>query len=170
VKLAGGINSYQYALNPTGWVDPLGLNTCPGGDGCKPEVAANEPAKTVKADEGDAVLPKTGGAERSAKYSANWKTDSLSENIVKFAGTDPTVTTTDKGKKIYKNPLNGIEVVEDINGNYFRIYDPSLPGSRRYLSLEGVVPNNKTSPSGKQMGRTQSEYNEATHFNKELKQ
>jgi RHS repeat-associated protein len=170
VKLAGGINSYQYALNPTGWVDPLGLNTCPGGDGCKPEVAANEPAKTVKADEGDAVLPKTGGAERSAKYSANWKTASLSENIVKFAGTDPTVTTTDKGKKIYKNPLNGIEVVEDINGNYFRIYDPSLPGSRRYLSLEGVVPNNKTSPSGKQMGRTQSEYNEATHFNKELKQ
>ncbi|WP_460137712.1 RHS repeat-associated core domain-containing protein [Pseudomonas sp. S1_E04] len=170
VKLAGGINSYQYSPNPTGWVDPLGLNTCPGGDGCKPEVTANEPAKTVKADEGDAVLPKTGGAERSAKYSANWKTANLNENIVKFAGTDPTVTTTDKGKKIYKNPLNGVEVVEDINGNYFRIYDPSLPGSRRYLSLEGVVPNNKTSLSGKQMGRTQSEYNEATHFNKEPKQ
>ncbi|WP_455827938.1 RHS repeat-associated core domain-containing protein, partial [Pseudomonas kilonensis] len=31
VKLAGGINAYQYVPNPTGWVDPLGLSTeCPG--------------------------------------------------------------------------------------------------------------------------------------------
>ena len=33
VKLAGGINAYQYAPNPTGWVDPLGLactsGSCP---------------------------------------------------------------------------------------------------------------------------------------------
>ncbi|MEX5630888.1 RHS repeat-associated core domain-containing protein, partial [Pseudomonas marginalis] len=31
VKLAGGINAYQYVTNPTGWVDPLGLSAnCPG--------------------------------------------------------------------------------------------------------------------------------------------
>ena len=36
VKLAGGINTYQYVPNPTGWVDPLGLNRCPGEGGCKP--------------------------------------------------------------------------------------------------------------------------------------
>ena len=32
VKLAGGLNGYRYALNPTGWVDPLGLacGPCPG--------------------------------------------------------------------------------------------------------------------------------------------
>jgi RHS repeat-associated protein len=31
VKLAGGINAYLYAPNPTGWVDPLGLSAnCPG--------------------------------------------------------------------------------------------------------------------------------------------
>ncbi|VVN29076.1 hypothetical protein PS662_04779 [Pseudomonas fluorescens] len=32
VKLAGGLNQYRYALNPTGWVDPLGLacSPCPG--------------------------------------------------------------------------------------------------------------------------------------------
>ncbi len=31
VKVAGGINAYQYVPNPTGWVDPLGLNAnCPG--------------------------------------------------------------------------------------------------------------------------------------------
>ncbi|OPB22265.1 type IV secretion protein Rhs, partial [Pseudomonas fluorescens] len=37
VKLAGGINSYQYVPNPTGWVDPLGLSCktgdCPGSKG-----------------------------------------------------------------------------------------------------------------------------------------
>ncbi|WP_139217575.1 RHS repeat-associated core domain-containing protein, partial [Pseudomonas sp. NFPP24] len=35
VKLAGGINAYQYVPNPTAWVDPLGLSckvvNCPGG-------------------------------------------------------------------------------------------------------------------------------------------
>ncbi|NMZ50981.1 RHS repeat-associated core domain-containing protein, partial [Pseudomonas poae] len=31
VKLAGGINAYQYVPNPTGWVDPRGLSAeCPG--------------------------------------------------------------------------------------------------------------------------------------------
>jgi RHS repeat-associated protein len=29
IGLAGGINEYQYAPNPVGWVDPLGLATCP---------------------------------------------------------------------------------------------------------------------------------------------
>ena len=36
IKLAGGLNSYQYVPNPTGWVDPLGLMSvegeCPGGE------------------------------------------------------------------------------------------------------------------------------------------
>ena len=30
-KLKGGLNGYRYTLNPTGWVDPLGLEDCPGG-------------------------------------------------------------------------------------------------------------------------------------------
>ncbi|PAU64643.1 hypothetical protein BZL41_09380, partial [Pseudomonas sp. PIC25] len=34
IKLAGGLNNYQYVNNPTGWVDPLGLagvkGDCPG--------------------------------------------------------------------------------------------------------------------------------------------
>ncbi|WP_336854488.1 RHS repeat-associated core domain-containing protein, partial [Pseudescherichia vulneris] len=31
VGLAGGINLYQYAPNPLGWIDPLGLRKCTGG-------------------------------------------------------------------------------------------------------------------------------------------
>ncbi len=30
IGLAGGLNNYQYAPNPTGWVDPLGLSNVPG--------------------------------------------------------------------------------------------------------------------------------------------
>ncbi|MDO2952295.1 RHS repeat domain-containing protein, partial [Aeromonas simiae] len=30
IGLAGGLNNYQYAPNPTGWVDPLGLSNLPG--------------------------------------------------------------------------------------------------------------------------------------------
>ncbi|AZF39530.1 Rhs family protein [Pseudomonas sp. R4-39-08] len=170
VKLAGGINAYRYVPNPTGWVDPLGLSKCPGGDGCKPGNEPLDPANTALVNDGEAELPKAGGAQRAARYSANWQTADLNENILKFAGPSPIVTTTDKGKKTYTNPQNGIELVEDLNGNYFRIHDPSLSGARRYLSLAGIVPNNKISPSGKQMGRTQSEYNEVTHFKKGDKQ
>ncbi|MGC3932874.1 RHS repeat-associated core domain-containing protein [Pseudomonas atacamensis] len=33
VGYAGGLNTYAYAPNPTGWVDPLGLTTTPDGTG-----------------------------------------------------------------------------------------------------------------------------------------
>jgi uncharacterized protein RhaS with RHS repeats len=40
IKLAGGLNNYQYVPNPTGWVDPLGLSSgCPGSKG----TGLNEP-------------------------------------------------------------------------------------------------------------------------------
>ncbi|WP_460149242.1 RHS repeat-associated core domain-containing protein [Pseudomonas sp. S3_E10] len=58
VKLAGGINAYQYVPNPTGWVDPLGLSRCPGEDGCKPKKRSENPAENVKVNEGDAEIPK----------------------------------------------------------------------------------------------------------------
>jgi RHS repeat-associated protein len=59
VKLAGGINGYRYVPNPTGWVDPLGLSKCPGGDGCKPSSVAEEPSAqaTIKKAEPDAPTP-----------------------------------------------------------------------------------------------------------------
>ncbi|MVW98375.1 type IV secretion protein Rhs, partial [Pseudomonas sp. PB100] len=58
VKLAGGINAYQYVPNPTGWVDVLGLSTCPGADACKPKYTAEDPAKNAKVNDGEAELPK----------------------------------------------------------------------------------------------------------------
>jgi RHS repeat-associated protein len=58
IKLAGGLNQYQYTPNPTGWVDPLGLSTCPGGDGCeKPSFGEQDPTGKAVIDEGEPRLP-----------------------------------------------------------------------------------------------------------------
>ncbi|WP_431081095.1 RHS repeat-associated core domain-containing protein [Pseudomonas thivervalensis] len=56
-KLAGGLNGYRYTLNPTGWVDPLGLVDCPGKGGCRPAVGEQDPAAKVGVDEGEPALP-----------------------------------------------------------------------------------------------------------------
>ncbi|WP_339530548.1 RHS repeat domain-containing protein, partial [Pseudomonas sp. RA_15y_Pfl1_P11] len=58
VKLAGGSNAYLYVPNPTGWADPLGLNSCPGGEKCKPKIEAEEPETKAKANYGES-LPTT---------------------------------------------------------------------------------------------------------------
>ncbi|OCG38122.1 hypothetical protein A9G29_11115 [Gilliamella sp. Fer2-1] len=107
----------------------------------------------------------TGGAARAKKYSKNWSTGNLNKVIEKFAGVNPIITITEKGKRIYTNPTTGIQVIEDMSGNYFRIYNPNISGKRAYLDLNGNVPNNKLLKNGKQTGRSQAEYNEVTHFN-----
>ncbi|MEB0189628.1 RHS repeat-associated core domain-containing protein, partial [Pseudomonas sp. Bout1] len=57
VKLAGGLNGYQYVPNPTGWVDPLGLNTCPGANGCKPDVRVANPANSASVNHSSPRAP-----------------------------------------------------------------------------------------------------------------
>ncbi|WP_338473789.1 RHS repeat-associated core domain-containing protein [Pseudomonas sp. MS646] len=66
-KLAGGLNGYRYTLNPTGWVDPLGLVDCPGKGGCRPAVGEQDPADKVWVDEGEPRLPKPTAAELAEK-------------------------------------------------------------------------------------------------------
>ncbi|MBK3460239.1 RHS repeat-associated core domain-containing protein [Pseudomonas haemolytica] len=65
VKLAGGINGYQYVPNPTGWVDPLGLSTCPGADECKPYQNTETSHRQAKVDEGAPPLP---GPDNKREY------------------------------------------------------------------------------------------------------
>ncbi|WP_338525188.1 RHS repeat-associated core domain-containing protein [Pseudomonas batumici] len=57
IKLAGGLNNYQYVPNPTGWVDPLGLDTCPGADGGKPDIGAENSTAKAAVDEGAPPVP-----------------------------------------------------------------------------------------------------------------
>ena len=57
VKLAGGINGYRYVPNPTGWVDPLGLNRCPGTVGCEPSLGAEDPSTPASSKKSEPNLP-----------------------------------------------------------------------------------------------------------------
>ncbi|KQV10348.1 type IV secretion protein Rhs [Pseudomonas sp. Root329] len=66
VKLAGGLNQYQYTPNPTGWVDPLGLSgNCPPPN--KPGCGAPDDTTGARVDEGEPPLPKLTGEQRRAR-------------------------------------------------------------------------------------------------------
>ena len=63
IKLAGGLNSYQYVPNPTGWVDPLGLSSCPNAG--KPSSGLENPEQNVHNNKSEIPAPTAG--------SINWK-------------------------------------------------------------------------------------------------
>ncbi|UOO87150.1 VENN motif pre-toxin domain-containing protein [Neisseria arctica] len=125
----------------------------------------NQIAKPSPVDGEMAAVPQkvTLGAKRAQVYSQNWKEADLDETIRKFVGSNPKIYFTPKGKAIYEGK-NGIQIVQDIAGGYFRILDTKISGKRNYLDLNGTVPNNKIISTGKQAGRTTAEYNEVTHF------
>ncbi|WP_085707672.1 RHS repeat-associated core domain-containing protein, partial [Pseudomonas sp. B35(2017)] len=57
IKLAGGLNNYQYVPNPTGWVDPLGLSgECPKGKSSSSGDTEN-PTGKAKTNEGEPAVP-----------------------------------------------------------------------------------------------------------------
>lgn len=67
IKLAGGLNSYQYVPNPTGWVDPLGLNGCPpNGDGQVNPTAPTENARVDTKEPSTPDIPWSNGSVKRA--------------------------------------------------------------------------------------------------------
>ncbi|OCG70679.1 hypothetical protein A9G41_04355 [Gilliamella sp. Nev5-1] len=89
IGLAGGENAYRYVPDPLAWIDPLGLSDeCPG-------------VKAKKETNSTNTEGLTGGAARAKKYSKNWSTGNLNKVIEKFAGVNPIITITEKGKRIY---------------------------------------------------------------------
>ncbi|MHC8407834.1 RHS repeat-associated core domain-containing protein [Pseudomonas sp. TMB3-21] len=80
VNLAGGLNQYRYAPNPTGWVDPLGLNgNCPPPN--KPGCGAPDDTTGAKVDEGEPPLPKP-SAEELGKSEIHRLNDSQGMHMV----------------------------------------------------------------------------------------
>lgn len=103
--------------------------------------------------------------ERVKRYQKGWQKASMRTTINKFAPNAKLSNSADGVKKYHLNEKTKIRVVEDIAGRYFRIEDTQLKGKRRFLDLSGKVPSNKLLSNGTQKGRTQSEYNQVTHFN-----
>jgi RHS repeat-associated protein len=76
VKLAGGLNQYQYTRNPTGWVDPLGLSS-----DCPPP---NKPGCSVPDDVGKSTVDKGEPTTPTPKPTYNFGSDEkLDEHFVK---------------------------------------------------------------------------------------
>ncbi len=108
---------------------------------------------------------KPNGRTRANQFSKEWPNGSYKETLNNFAGDKPIVETTSKGKFIHTNPVTGMKVIYDVNGNYYRIQNTNLSGRRTYTDMGGEIPNNKTLENGNQAGRSQAEYNQVTHFN-----
>ena len=121
IKLAGGLNQYQYTPNPTGWIDPLGLNAnCPPkrkqsiacanpGEPELPDISRRGAFRQAKADAGipltqqpDIVIdPKT---KSPSQYSRVKMTDKSGNDVLDSSG-KPIYTreyqyTRDDGSKI----------------------------------------------------------------------
>ncbi|WP_143774436.1 RHS repeat domain-containing protein, partial [Niastella vici] len=108
-----------------------------------------------------------GGAYRASRFGAIWDGASLKDVINKFV---PGATgSSSYGKTIYTTAESNYSVIYDEGGNYFRIVQKNLSGKRVYTDLDGNVPSNKV-VNGKTTGRTQGEYNSATHFSNTDKQ
>ncbi|EPN1932919.1 hypothetical protein ACTV70_004596 [Cronobacter dublinensis] len=156
------LTGYDQVLNETTKGTAIALVSIAAGLGLGRMGAAPEISQLAKLTKTEIV---GGGAARAQRFSQNWPSGDLGAAVNKFAGDNPVITVTESGKQVFTHPKTGVQVVEDLTGSYFRIYDPSLPGKRKYLDLDGNIPNNKILETGKQVGRTQSEYNEVTHFN-----
>ena len=64
-------------------------------------------------------------------------------------------------KPLVPNAVRNTGKVLDDAGNYFRIENTNLTGNRRYLDLDGNIPNNKV-VDARISGRSTAEYNQVT--------
>lgn len=160
----------EFRKNPLAAVTNIGglevkLTTVAAQEFALSSKAAGAGAKTGEMFEVTAQMKaKLDGAGRAAEYSNGWPEASLQGAIDQFAPGAKGFLSKDSQKTIYLNNQTGIQVVYDNLGDYFRIENLALKGKRRYVDFTGIVPNNKI-VNGKQMGRSQGEYNQITHFN-----
>ncbi|WP_293360269.1 MULTISPECIES: DUF4114 domain-containing protein [unclassified Microcoleus] len=82
---------------------------------------------------------------RVNKHSKNWVEGNLNDAINQFAGENSIVRSTTSGKLVYENLDTGVQVVQDLTGNYFRIQDRY----GRYLDLNGQLPHLTSTSQGK---------------------
>lgn len=124
---------------------------------------ANPNNSIDKSEESD-IIKKRDGKDRANDFSANWSKSSLNETVKRF-GLDNKSEVNSKGKIIYSNDSANITVVYDVNGNYFRIQDKTIPQDRRsaYLDINGNNAQNIIE-NGKTRGRSKKEFQRDTHF------
>ncbi|MDB1114092.1 HYD1 signature containing ADP-ribosyltransferase family protein, partial [Pseudomonas extremaustralis] len=68
---------------PTGWVDPLGLSSCPGADGCKPTLNAESPTNQSKTNDGEPTLPAPASRQKNTVRVRHYTSRTGSKGIEK---------------------------------------------------------------------------------------
>ncbi|WP_129600456.1 minor capsid protein [Anaerophilus nitritogenes] len=106
---------------------------------------------------------KRDGSTRAQEFSKYWKEASLKDTIYKHIPDYQIEENLNKGKKIYKSNQSNLQIVYDVNGDYFRIEDTIKKGKRRYLDINANDVSNKIE-NGKQKGRSKDEYEALTHY------
>ncbi|MBN1852518.1 MAG: hypothetical protein JW829_07325 [Pirellulales bacterium] len=63
--------------------------------------------------------------------------------ITRHAGENYKTLLTKSGKRIYENPATGRQIVHDLEGGYFRIFQPNKIGGTKgkHLDMLGKVPS-----------------------------
>ena len=123
IKLAGGLNHYQYVPNPTGWVDPLGLaqvsNDCP----LQRRVELNE--KYERTGDLQADITQRGRREVATEFYRSQGFDEASIpghlNGIDFTQS-VNVETLNRGKRVYQYQSPGAP-----QGNYYSISSSTTP-------------------------------------------
>lgn len=102
------------------------------------------------------------GIERASKYKQNWESVNINTVVEKFAPNSTPYKS--NGKIVFENSEHTIAVVTDAAGGYLRIQDLTSNAKRGlYLTLDGKNGHNVTI-NGKTKGRSNEEYELATHF------
>lgn len=110
----------------------------------------------------------TAGAARAAAWASGWQESSLTGAIARHAGPNYSSWISDSGKMIFENPLTARQVVVDVHGGYFRIFQPRSFGATKgkYLNLMGNTPVTTTFTKGgiKTIELQGDALKQATHF------
>ncbi len=88
------------------------------------------------------------GLARRLKWGHNWMKADITKAITRHLGDGGEITTwvTKSNKRIYENAKTGRQIVEDLDGGYFRIFQPNKIGGKngKYLDMMGnVIPNSR---------------------------
>jgi RHS repeat-associated core domain len=123
IKLAGGLNNYQYVPNPTGWVDPLGLSCVPSN--CPDDRRAELNQKYGRTGDINNDINARGRKETATEF---YRTQGFEETSIPghLNGIDfnqpVNVETLNRGKTVYQFQSPGAP-----QGNYYSLNPATTP-------------------------------------------
>uniref|UniRef100_UPI003BA2F89F RHS repeat-associated core domain-containing protein n=1 Tax=Pseudomonas yamanorum TaxID=515393 RepID=UPI003BA2F89F len=146
VKLAGGLNGYQYVPNPTGWVDPLGLSAnCPPG-------GRNNPSCGVPIEPAPPEVSRKGAfrqAKRDAKIPMSQEPDMI---------TNPRTGAVKQYEIVKMTDINGKNILNDAGKPiYTRVY--------KYTMTDGSAVLIQDHSAGHRFGSKNGAGDQGAHFN-----